>query len=97
MCGCEPVNDSRLGRIKVTGPSRRKKVHEWNVLSDMKITSFFHNLWLGLCKVYLETIFPPCRNDKNKKPRLIGHWLHAQRELLCVVLLNPQAAGLKLQ
>lgn len=44
--------------------------------SDMKTTSFLHNLWLGLCKAYLETIFPLCRNHKNKNLRLeplIGH------------------------
>lgn len=30
-----------------------EKEYEWNVLSDTKTTSFLHNLWLGLSKVYL--------------------------------------------
>lgn len=65
----------------------------------MKTTSFLHNLWLGLYKVYLETIFPLCRekwseSQKQESPTVLIEL--ADRELLCV-LHNPHTAGLKMQ
>lgn len=36
----------------------------------MKTTRFLHNLWLGLLRVHLETVFPLFRPHKNKNPQL---------------------------